>query len=52
MAFGSIEALGDMLVVSAPQDVHDEIQDLLIQLDHRWETDYGDQFGRRGDGNE
>jgi hypothetical protein len=36
-----IEVLGDMLVVSAPKDVHDQIQGLLIQLDRRWELEHG-----------
>lgn len=37
----SMEVLGDMLVVSAPNSVHDEIRNLLMQLDRRWETEQG-----------
>ncbi len=42
-ALSSIEVLGDMLVVSAPKSVHDEIQKLLVQLDRRWELELGKQ---------
>ncbi len=34
----SIQVLGDMLVVSAPESVHRKVRDLLIQIDRRWET--------------
>jgi hypothetical protein len=37
----SMEVLGDMLVVSAPKSVHDEIQAVLVQLDRRWATEHG-----------
>ena len=33
----SIQVLGDMLVIEAPQSVHRKIRDLLIQIDRRWE---------------
>ncbi len=33
----SIQVLGDMLVIDAPQSVHRKIRDLLIQIDRRWE---------------
>ncbi len=35
----SIETLGDMLVISAPQSVHDKIREVLIQVDARWEAE-------------
>lgn len=41
LPLNSIEVLGDMLVVSAPQSVHEEIKDLLVQLDRRWEQTVG-----------
>lgn len=37
----AINVLGDMVVVSAPQNVHRKINDLLIQLDRRWELQTG-----------
>lgn len=33
----SIQVLGDMLVIEAPESVHRKIRDLLVQIDRRWE---------------
>jgi hypothetical protein len=43
MGLNSMEVLGDMLVVSAPQSVHDEIRDVLLQLDRRWAAEHRKQ---------
>ncbi len=37
----NVQALGDMIVVSAPKPVHEQIRGLLIQLDRRWQSEHG-----------